>query len=145
MATLFSKIMGLFRHYQVRYLLVAGSTSLGYILLMALGNKVLHWHYMVAILVAQVITICTAFWFYRGFVFRSKGTVWGDFLRFLSIWMTGAIAGIIGTPLLVEFLHIDPVIAQILAIIIVAVFSFLGHTFFSFRDRDTKLDKEPTA
>lgn len=137
-------ITGLLRHYQVRYLLVAGSTSLGYILLMALLNKAAGLHYMWAIVIAQIITICTAFWFYRGFVFRSKGSVWGDFLRFLSIWMTGAIAGIIGTPFLVEVFGLDPVFAQVLAIIIVAVFSFLGHTFFSFRDRDTKLDKEPS-
>lgn len=135
MTSVLHKLWGLLRHHQVRYILVAGCTSLGYLGLMTLGNKVLHWHYMVAILVAQAFTICTAFWFYRGFVFRSRGPVVHDFLRFLSVWTTGAIAGIIGTPFLVEIFGIDPVVAQILAIIIVAVGSYLGHTFFSFRDQ----------
>lgn len=135
MAGVFCKLSRLLRHHQVRYILVAGCTSLGYLGLMMLGNKVLHWHYMVAILVAQVITISTAFWFYRGFVFRSRGPVLNDFVRFLSVWTTGAIAGIVGTPFLVEILGMDPVVAQVLAIIIVAVGSYLGHAFFSFRDQ----------
>lgn len=127
--------MDLFSHHQIRYLLVAGCTSLGYIALVALGYQVIGWHYMIAILVAQVITIGTAFWFYRGFVFRSQGRIWADFLRFLSVWSTGAIAGVIGTPFLVEVFGMHPLVAQVLAIIIVAVGSYLGHTFFSFRDR----------
>lgn len=137
MGSLLSRLTGLLRHHQVRYLLVAGCTSLGYLALVAIGYQLLGWHYMVAILVAQVITICTAFWFYRGFVFNSKGTIWVDFVRFLSVWSTGAIAGIVGTPFLVEVFGMHPLVAQVLAIIIVAVGSYLGHTFFSFRNRDS--------
>lgn len=128
------RILGLFKHHQMRYLLVAGCTSVGYIALVAIGLEVIGWHYMVAILVAQAITICTAFWFYRGFVFQSKGPIWVDFLRFLSVWSTGAIAGVIGTPFLVEVFGMHPLVAQVFAIIIVAVGSYLGHTFFSFRN-----------
>lgn len=136
MVTLIGKLTGLLRHHQVRYLLVAGCTSLGYLGLMSLGYAVFGWHYMVAILVAQVVTICTAFWFYRGFVFQSKGRIWVDFMRFLGVWSTGAIAGVIGTPFLVEVFGMHPIVAQVLAIIIVAVGSYLGHTLFSFRDRE---------
>jgi putative flippase GtrA len=139
--SVFDRVKGLFKHHQVRYLLVAGCTSLGYLALVAIGYQLLGWHYMVAILAAQVITICTAFWFYRGFVFQSKGTVWVDFVRFLSVWSTGAIAGIVGTPFLVEVFGMHPLVAQVLAIIIVAVGSYLGHTFFSFRNRDPQSAK----
>lgn len=145
MGSLLSRLAGLLKHHQVRYLLVAGCTSLGYLALVAIGYQVLGWHYMVAILVAQVITICTAFWFYRGFVFNSKGTVWVDFVRFLSVWSTGAIAGIVGTPFLVEVFGMNPLVAQVLAIIIVAVGSYLGHTFFSFRNRDSAVAQSDEA
>ena len=126
-------VTALWRHHQIRYLVVAGTTSLAYLGLVALGLKVFGWHYMVAILVAQVITIACAFPAYRNLVFESRGPVARDFIRFLSVWASGAIAGVVGTPFLVEVFGMDPLIAQVLAIIIVAVASYLGHRFFSFR------------
>ncbi|MCA1782637.1 MAG: GtrA family protein [Dermatophilaceae bacterium] len=120
-------------HHQVRYLIVAGTTALGYLGLVALGYKGFGWHYMVAIGVAQVITIASAFPAYRSLVFESQGRVWTDFTRFLSVWASGAVAGVIGTPFLVEVFGMDPLVGQVLAIIIVAVASYLGHRFFSFR------------
>lgn len=145
MSDVFRRVRALLGYHQVRYLLVAGCTSLGYLGLVALGLQVMHWHYMVAILVAQVITICTAFWFYRGFVFESHGALWGDFLRFLGVWSTGAIAGIVGTPFLVELFGMHPMVAQVLSIIIVAVFSYVGHTYFSFRNRGEAPDEPPSG
>lgn len=116
----------------VRYFGVAGSLALFYLAAYALGLA-LGWHYFVAILVAQVVAIMVAFPVYRVFVFRSKGPIAIDFVRFLSVWATGAIAGIIVTPLLVELIGIDPLWAQIVAVLLVSVGSFLAHRFFSFR------------
>lgn len=145
-----SRVIDLFRSYhQLRYLVVAGCTSLGYVGLVALGLWI-GWHYMVAILVAQAITIASAFPAYRNLVFRSKGTVWADFLRFLSVWASGAIAGLVATPFLVEVFGMPPLLAQVLAIVVIAVASYLGHRFFSFRNREAPADhpspstKEPS-
>lgn len=127
-------VTNLWSHHQIRYLIVAGTTSLAYIGLVAAGLT-LHLHYMVAILIAQAITIACAFPAYRTLVFESRGRVWADFVRFLSVWASGAIAGVVGTPFLVEVFGMAPLIAQVLAIIVVAVASYLGHRFFSFRTR----------
>lgn len=118
--------------HQVRYLVVAGSVALGYLGLVAAG-LLLGWHYLVAILAAQVVTIACAFPLYRTFVFRSRGSWGGDFVRFLSVWSTGAIAGVVATPFLVEVFGMHPMVAQVLAIVVVAVGSYLGHRWFSFR------------
>lgn len=132
----------LFRtHHQVRYLVVAGCTSVGYVALVALGLY-LNLHYMVAILIAQVITISCAFPAYRNLVFQSKGTRWADFLRFLSVWASGAVAGLVATPFLVEVFGMNPLFAQVLAILVIAVCSYLGHRFFSFRHKDNTSVKE---
>ena len=61
------------------------------------------------------------------------GGLWGDFARFLSVWMGGAIAGLLVTPLLVEVFHVWPFAAQIVAVAVVSVLSFLAHRVFSFR------------
>lgn len=120
----------------IRYLLVAGVTALVYLALIA-GGLAIGLHYFIAILVAQVITIAGAFPAYRQFVFQSKSTVWLDFVRFLGVWSTGAIAGLVLTPVLVEFAHVHPLIAQIFAIGALSVLSFLAHRFFTFRPKRT--------
>ena len=122
----------LWSRHEVRYLIVAGSTSLFYLLLFMV-LLLLPWHYFAAILVAQVITIACAFPLYRRVIFRSTGPVGGDFARFMGVWATGAIAGVIGTPILVEFVRLPPWWAQAVAIVVVAVGSYLGHRFVSFR------------
>lgn len=126
------RIQELWSHHQVRYLVVAGTTSLSYVGLVALGLG-LGAHYMVAILVAQAITIACAFPAYRSLVFQSKGAVGSDFLRFLSVWASGAVAGVVATPFLVEVFGWDPLIAQVFSIVVIAVGSYLGHRFFTFR------------
>jgi putative flippase GtrA len=122
----------------LRYLLVAGTTSLVYLGLFAGGLALGLW-YIVAILCAQVIVIFGAFPFYRRFVFQSRSNIRLDFLRFLTVWVSGAIAGLIVTPLLVELLHWQPFFSQVLAIAVVSILSFLSHRYFSFR---TKPDQE---
>lgn len=133
-------VVSLWARHQIRYLVVAGLTSLGYIGLVALGLRVIGRHYMVAILAAQAVTIGCAFPAYRSLVFESRGRLGTDFARFLSVWASGAIAGVVGTPFLVEVFGMDPLAAQVLAIIVIAVGSYLGHRFFSFRNHGSGPD-----
>lgn len=136
-------IVRLITSQPVRYLLVAGIAALFYLAVLALGLA-LGLHYLVAILIAQVVTIGCAFPAYRTFVFQSRGRVLTDFVRFLSVWVSGAIAGILVTPLLVELLGWHPLVAQVVAIVVVSVASFLGHRFFSFRDRARSRGRRPS-
>jgi putative flippase GtrA len=126
------KLKQVWGSHQIRYLVVAGSTSVGYLTLVWLGLQ-LHLHYMLAILIAQVITIGIAFPLYRTLVFQSTGAVVSDFVRFLSVWASGAIAGVLATPFLVEVFSWDPLVAQIISIVVIAVVSYLSHQFFTFR------------
>lgn len=116
---------------QVRYLAVAGSTSLGYLALVAVGlaNGL---PYMLAILAAQAITITVAFPTYRRLIFRSRRPWRQDLPRFVAVWSGGFVAGIVVTPGLVEFVGMAPLVAQVVAVVGVAVLSYLGHRYFSF-------------
>ncbi|MGP7960245.1 GtrA family protein [Sanguibacter sp. A247] len=118
----------------MRYLLVAGTTSLVYIGVLALLLTT-RLHYFVAILTAQVIIVSIAFPAYRTLIFRSEGPWFPDFIRFLGVWSSGAVAGIVATPALVEIVGWHPLVAQVVAIVVVAVLSYLGHRFVSFRHR----------
>jgi putative flippase GtrA len=76
-------------------------------------------------------------------VFRSHGRVLGDFWRFLSVWSGGLVASFLGTPFLVELFGMPPLAAQIVAVVVVALGSYLGHKFFSFRHRDSAVSGPP--
>lgn len=124
----------LWARHEIRYLVVAGATSVFSWSCIGLG-LVLGWHYMVATVFGQIAPIPFAFPSYRSWVFDSRGRMWPDFYRFLSVWAGGAIIGVAAAPFLVEGLHFNPVVAQIFTTAVVAVGSYLSHRFFTFRTR----------
>lgn len=117
---------------QIRYLVVAGSMTLCYLFILAM-LLMTGIHYMIAIAIAQVVVISGAFPTYRRLVFRSKGRWQSDLPRFVGVWSGGFIAGIVATPALVELAGQPPLLAQVIAVAVVAILSFLGHKYVSFR------------
>jgi putative flippase GtrA len=122
----------------VRFGVVGVTTQLVYlgsvVAVMAAGL-----HYFVALLVAQICAIGFAFPMYRHQVFRSEGPVRAQFAAFLGVWWAGAAASLLGVPLLVEGTALNPLLAQVAVMLVVAVWGFLGHSRISFRQRGPKL------
>ena len=116
----------------MRYVVTASAATVLYLglLKLALASGL---HYMVSILVAQALTIPVAFVAYRTVVFGPGASMRRDFRRFLSVWSGGAVAGLVGTPLLVELAGADPWFAQLLTVAVVALGSFVLHLTYSFR------------
>ena len=82
---------------------------------------------------AQAIIIPLAFLAYRSLVFGPGATIWVDFARFLSVWVGGAVTGLVTTPLLVELAGMDPWLSQVVTIAVVSTASFVSHLRYSFR------------
>lgn len=116
----------------IKYFAVAGGVMVFYLALYSAGVLV-GLHYFISILLAQMIAISVAFPLYRNVVFLSTGKVLRDFVKFLSVWASGALAGLVATPLLVEVWGVGPIIAQVASVVVVGAGSFLAHKFFSFR------------
>lgn len=116
----------------VRYGAVAGPVALGYLGIFAMLVWAGLW-YFAAIAIAQCIAIAVAFPLYRKFVFGPGATIGQDFVRFLVVWSSGAVAGFVGTPAFVESGLLSPVPAHVVAVIVVSVLSFVAHRLFSFR------------
>jgi len=121
-----------FEREEVRYLVVAGTTTMVYLgvlaMLLATGLP-----YMFAILAAQAAIITAAFPAYRRLIFRSTERWQSDLPRFVGVWAGGFVAGVVATPALVELAGVPPLPAQAIAVAVVAVASYLGHRFVSFR------------
>ena len=118
----------------LKYVVTAGASTITYLALLKLFLA-LELPYMVAIVAAQTVIIPSAFLAYRSLVFGPGSTIGADFARFLSVWIGGAMAGLVTTPLLVELARMDPWLAQFLTIAVVSIASFVAHLRYSFRVR----------
>lgn len=120
---------------KVRYLLIgAFNTFFGYSVFAALW---LLWgqtfHYIVVLAISHIIVVTSAFFCYRIWVFRKKGGIGGDFVRFNMVYLGAFIFNILVLPVLVEGMHFHPLVAQALVVVVTVVASYLLHRRFSFR------------
>src|SRR5690242_89943 len=95
----------------LRYVMTAGCVTCLYLAILK-SALALGIFYLWAIAISQLCVIPPAFFAYRGLVFGVGASLRSDFRRFLSVWVTGAALGALGTPVLVELLGWDPWLAQ---------------------------------
>lgn len=120
---------------KVRYLLVGGyNTIIGYgafaALWMLLGESL---HYIGVLVLSHAISVTNAFFAYRTLVFRKKGAIAGDFIRFNTVYLGTFGFNLLALPVLIEGAGFHPLAAQGLLVIVTVMASYLLHRRFSFR------------
>ncbi|WP_229715045.1 GtrA family protein [Subtercola lobariae] len=134
------------KDYRVAFLIVGtANTVIGFLwfaLFQATIGQV--WGYMATLLFAHVASVLCAFILYRRFVFRVRGHVWRDLARFESVYLVALGINAILLPLLVEFGHLIPIVAQALIVFVTTLVSFFGHRNFSFRRKSAASEAEKT-
>jgi len=87
---------------------------------------------LVTVGISHVLSVLFAFVMHRRFVFRVRGHVVRDFVRFESVYLTALGINAVALPVLVELgLHRIP--AQAVVILCTTLLSYFGHRHFSFR------------
>ncbi len=117
-----------------RFGLAGGTTQMVYLTVFGAALAT-HLPYMVGLVVAQAVTICYAFPVYRRVVFAARGPLTRQFLTFMGVWWLGVAMSVVGVPVMVESVGMAPFVAQLLVLIAVFTFSFLGHLRLTFRPR----------
>lgn len=84
------------------------------------------------VVISQVISSITAFALYRLFVFRVRGNLVTDFLRFQSVNLVNFVANLVLLPALVAA-GLPRIPSQAALVLALTVVSYLGHRHFSFR------------
>jgi putative flippase GtrA len=130
-----SLIKRLLADERFRFLLVGGiNTVVGYglfvVLQLSVGEVI---GYLGSLFISYAVGTVVAFILHRRFTFRVQGNLVVDFLRFCSVYVVSLAINTAVLPLLVELVHLDPLVAQALTIIITTVLSYTGHKVFSFR------------
>lgn len=89
--------------------------------------------YMVTLLLTYAAAIPCAFVLYRTFVFKVRGNVLVDLMRFTLVQMASLGINAAALPLFVSVLGLPVLAGQFLALCCVVVFNYFGHLLFSFR------------
>ena len=119
---------------RARYLLAGGwNTAFGYSISTGfyyLFSKQVH--IIVLLVAANVFAISMAFLTYKFFVFQTKGNWWREYILSYLVYGATASIGIVMLWLMVDFAAIPFWIAQGGVIMITVIFSYMGHSRFTF-------------
>jgi putative flippase GtrA len=95
-------------------------------------------HYIFIALLAYLLSITNSFLVFRYFVFMSNGPFLQEYFKSFLVYGVALTMNMFLLILLVEFLNIHPVIAQILTAVITVVFSYIGSSRFTFKKNDNQ-------
>lgn len=116
--------------------MIAGgwNTAFGYGVYVGLLYLFQPWvHYMAIAVVGSVVAITMAYATHKLFVFRTKGNVLREYLKFYGVYSVTSALGLVALPLCVEVLEMSPYLAPLLILGVTVVLSYLGHKHFSFK------------
>ena len=122
---------------KTRFLIVgAWNTAFGYLVFIAAYFLLHQWlHYLVIMLIAHFVSVCNAFVSHKFLVFRSDRHLLREFLRFNLSYLGAIVFGLAAMPVMVEILHLHPVISQGVIIVVTVILSYLLHKKISFRQQ----------
>lgn len=117
------------------FLLVGGlntlfSTALFVGLVLLLGRRVPS---SACLAISWTISLVVAFFAYRLFVFRVKGHVWLDFIRFAGTNLTSLLINLATLTVLADVLGLPAIPVQIGVTFFIVIFNYFGHKHVSFR------------
>ncbi len=122
---------------RVRFLAVgAYNTLFGYAAFVVLYTW-LHetMHYLAIAVIGQVIAVINAFFAHRILVFRARGNLLADFVRFNITTLGSTAIGLAGLAVLVDLGGVHPLLAQGVVLAVTVVITYVAHKLFTFAHR----------
>lgn len=148
-------LIRLFHDQRVAFLVVGGvNVVTGFGIFVACSETVGHFvdrrfgaidGSLVTVGISHVLGVLFAFVMHRRFVFRVRGHVLRDLVRFESVYLAALGINAVALPVLVELgLHRIP--AQAMILLPATLLSYVGHRYFSFRrtTADAQDETSPT-
>ncbi|WP_024803960.1 GtrA family protein [Nocardia sp. BMG51109] len=128
-------LLRLIRRQEIAFAAVGGANTLLGMVMTVLWLKILpdNWPPATAVALAYCVSILFAFGAHRTLVFRVRGHVLRDFVRFVLVNSGGMLLNMAGVQLAVGVVHLPETPATVAVMGVVAVASFFGHRHFSFR------------
>ena len=90
-------------------------------------------HYIIANLVSWLISVFNAFYWNNRYVFRSGSSWWKTLVRTYISYGASLLVSTFMMFALVEFLHLSPVIAPVICLLVTVPLNFLLNKFWTFK------------
>ena len=144
------RVRSLLRDQRVLFLIVGGiNTALGLVVFIGVDltfgrvidsavNRTVGSIVTLTLTLAHVISVIIAFILHRQLVFRVRGQVWLDFLRFQSVYAVTFTVNLVLLPILVA-VGVPRIAAQAAIVAAMTVISYFAHRHFSFRRKPEPL------
>jgi len=118
----------------IKYFIVGGWNTLFGIgfytfLIMFFGQK----HYLLLSILGNIVSITQAYICYKIFVFKTKGNVVKEYLRCYAVYGIGFLSSVGLLYTAVDIMKYDAIISNIVITLLIAVISYLGHKYFTFK------------
>lgn len=90
-------------------------------------------NYMYLLIPTNIVAIANAYICYKLFVFKTKGNIVKECFKCYLVYGVGAGLGALFTYFMVQGCSLYPSLANAISVVIITLFSFVGHKLFSFR------------
>ncbi len=130
-----------------RFLITGGwNTLFGILVYIALYEGLKQWvNYLVLLIPGNILAITNAYICYKLFVFKTRGNIIREYLRFYVVYGSAMLLGFVLMFCLVDGFGFNPVAAQFLCVPISIVFSYCSHRNYSFRKPKDKTDNDDSG
>jgi putative flippase GtrA len=90
-------------------------------------------NYLVALVIAHCVGVIHSFLWNKYWTFQTGKLQAGEMLRFASVYLFTLVANIVVLGFMVDYLHADPRLGQLVALPLVTIASYAGHKYWSFK------------
>jgi len=132
---------------KLRFLVVGGwNTAFSYGVLFMLDTLLHQYlHYTIIMFVAWVIGVTQNLFTFKLFVFRTKGHWVKEYLRSYVVYSGSFVLNLAIVAVIISLWHPRLSIAQLPALVIVTIISYVGHKYFTYRTAEESLAQTPGA
>ena len=125
------------KHEQkIRYLIIGGwNTIFGYGVFAALYFWLADtMHYLMILSISYILSITNAYVGYKLFVFKTRGNILREYLRFYAVYGISFLFNLASLPLFIEILKLNMYVAQAIVTMVTILGSYMLHKNFSFKE-----------
>lgn len=108
------------------------NTIVGYGVFFLLVN---YMYYLQALLIAHIVGVTHSFIWNKYWVFKSKKHLLFEFIKFNLIYAIVFVANAIALFVSVDFLQVNPRLAQLILLPVITLVSFFGQKLWTFKDK----------
>ena len=120
----------------IRYIITGVWNTVFGILVYALLIKLLgENHYILLAVVSNIISITNAYICYKLFVFKTKGNILKEYLKCYVVYGLSMLLGLLLLYVFVDIAGLNPVTANIISVLLLTIVSFIGHRYYSFKNK----------